>query len=284
MADRRRSRNHSARRLDSWFVLKRSGARVTRPPSSVCCGGLPATPIRPHPTLPRYYATDADRPRAINELFDAGAPFYERICRIMSLGTGEKYRRDALVGVGAARGKRILDVATGTGVVLRSAFALSGGNAVGLDPSIEMLRECRKSCPAPLLRAVGENLPFRDARFDIISMGYALRHVSDLRLLFTEYARVLKPGGRILIMEITQAQSAVGRWFTRLYLRTLVPAIARFSTGAEAARTMMDYFWDTIESCVPPETILGAMRDAGFTDVARNVKGGILSEYVGTKR
>lgn len=239
-------------------------------------------PIAPHPTLHRYYATDAERPEALNELFDAGAPFYERICSIMSLGSGEMYRRDALKSVGAEKGKRILDVATGTGVVLRSAYALSGGHAVGLDPSMEMLRQNRKTCAAPLLRAFGERLPVADASFDIISMGYALRHVADLRLLFVEYARVLKPGGRLLIMEITQPQSRLGRWLTKLYLRTIVPAIAQFTTGAAAARKMMNYFWATIETCVPPDVILSAMREAGFTDAKRVVKGGILSEYVGT--
>jgi demethylmenaquinone methyltransferase/2-methoxy-6-polyprenyl-1,4-benzoquinol methylase len=240
-------------------------------------------PIAPHPTLHRYYPTDNQRPAAINELFDAGAPFYERICRLMSLGSGEKYRHDALKRVGAQQGTEILDVATGTGIVLRSAVALSGGHAVGLDPSMEMLRQCRKTCAAPLFRAIGERLPFADAKFDIISMGYALRHVADLRALFIEYARVLKPGGRILIMEITQPRSRAGRWFTRLYLRTIVPALAQFSTGAAAARTMMDYFWDTIESCVPPDVILSAMREAGFSNAARKVTGGILSEYTGTK-
>src|SRR6185503_17339647 len=115
----------------------------------------------------------------------------------MSLGTGERYRGDALRSAGAHEGSRILDVATGTGVVLRSAVKLSGpgGLVVGLDPSMEMLRENRKTCAAPLFRGFGESLPFADGSFDIISMGYALRHVSDLRALFSEYARVLVPGG-----------------------------------------------------------------------------------------
>ena len=244
-----------------------------------------STPLPPHPTLRRYYTTDADRPAAVNDLFDSGAQFYERICSIMSLGSGEMYRRDALKEAGLTAGSRVLDVATGTGLMLRSAAAGSGetGLAIGLDPSTEMLRECRRRCDAPVIRGIGETLPFADASFDIVSMGYALRHVSDLRALFREYARVLKPGGRLLILEITQPQSRIGRWFTRLYLRTIVPAVAKLSTGADAARRMMNYFWDTIETCVAPDVILGAMRDAGFSNAARRVKGGILSEYVGTK-
>ena len=242
-------------------------------------------PVRPHPTLRRYYASDDERPRAINELFDAGAPFYERICRIMSLGSGERYRRDALRAVGLQNGTRILDIATGTGLMLRSAAELSGasGLAIGLDPSVEMLRECRRHCAAPVLRAFGEQLPFADGSFDIVSMGYALRHAADMRGFFRECARVLKPGGRLLVLEITQPSSRVGRWLTRLYLRTIVPALAQFATGAAAARTMMNYFWDTIESCVPPDVILNTMREAGFAQSTRKVTGAILSEYVATK-
>src|SRR5947209_18843906 len=106
-------------------------------PNMLPSAGL-SDPIAPHPTLHRYYSTDDERPAAINELFDAGAPFYERICSIMSLGSGERYRREALKAAGAKEGVRILDVATGTGLVLRSAMQLSGGRAIGLDPSIEM--------------------------------------------------------------------------------------------------------------------------------------------------
>lgn len=241
--------------------------------------------IAPHPTLRRYYASDAERVGAVNELFEAGAPFYEQICRIMSLGTGEAYRRRALRSAGLAEGMRILDVATGTGLMLRSAAAITDqqGLAVGLDPCVAMLRECRGSCDAPLLRGFGEKLPFAGGSFDMVSMGYALRHAADLRALFDEYRRVLKPGGRLLLLEMTPPQSPAGKWLTQLYLRTLVPGLARIASGTVAASTMMAYFWDTIESCVPPEVILSTLRDAGFQDAHRRVRGGILSEYIATR-
>lgn len=242
-------------------------------------------PLRPHPKLDRYYGSDSERPGFVSNMFDEGAPYYEWICRIMSFGTGERYRRQALRDSGLEPGMRVLDVATGTGLVLRAAVEMSGatGLAVGLDPSGGMLRECRKSCAAPLLQGRGEQLPFANASFHMISMGYGLRHVADLRALFAEYRRVLKPGGRVLILEITQPRSAVGRWLNRLYLRTLVPGVARVGTGTAAASRMMDYFWDTIETCVPPEVILGALRDAGFPNATRSVTGGVLSEYLGEK-
>lgn len=242
-------------------------------------------PIAPHPKLVRYYAREAQRSGMVRNLFDEGAEHYEWICRMMSLGTGESYRRRALSAAGLEPGMRLLDVATGTGLVLRSASRLVGGSglAIGLDPSSGMLRECRSRSDAPLLQGRGENLPLADASFDMVTMGYALRHVPDLRALFGEYHRVLKPGGRVLVLELTQPRSAPARWLNRLYLRTLVPGIARMGTGAPAARKMMHYFWDTIENCVPPEVIVSALRESGFADALRKVSGGVLSEYVGTK-
>ena len=108
-------------------------------------------PIPPHPKLERYYSREEERPAVVSEMFDAGAPHYEWICRVMSLGTGESYRKQTLRAAGLAAGMRHLDVATGTGLVLRSAAGLVGeqGLAVGLDPSRGMLQECRKACAAP---------------------------------------------------------------------------------------------------------------------------------------
>lgn len=236
--------------------------------------------LRPHPTLTRYYEADADRRRAVNDLFDAGAASYEWVCSVMSLGTGERYRADALRAAGLKPGGRILDLATGTGLVLRSARAITGpgGLAIGLDPSRGMLGECQKRCDAPLVRGRGETLPFASGTFDMISMGYGLRHVADLGDLFRECHRVLKPGGRLLILEMTQPDSPLGKRLIRLYLGVVVPQLAAFSVGRRDARRMMEYFWDTIEQCVPPSAILAAMEASGFT-AERRVTGGILSEY-----
>jgi demethylmenaquinone methyltransferase/2-methoxy-6-polyprenyl-1,4-benzoquinol methylase len=241
-------------------------------------------PLPPHPWLERYYDSAAARPAFVKDLFDQGAPYYEWVCRVMSLGTGEDYRRRALGSAGLRRGMRVLDVATGTGLVLRSAAAIAGteGLAIGLDPSPGMLRECRKRCTAPLILGRGEHLPFVSEYFDMVSMGYGLRHVDDLGTLFNEYRRVLRPGGRLLLLELTQPASGFGRRLNKLVLGGVVPVVARSWGGAPAGR-MMDYFWDTIENCVAAETILSALRQAGFPGVTRSVMGGVLSEYSGVR-
>jgi demethylmenaquinone methyltransferase/2-methoxy-6-polyprenyl-1,4-benzoquinol methylase len=245
---------------------------------------MTAPPVRPHPTLDHYYATDQDRPGFVNDLFDGGATSYEWVCSVMSLGTGAQYRKRALRDAGLGKGMRVLDVATGTGLVLRPADELSGSSklAIGLDPSRGMLKECRKRSSAPLVQARGENLPFPDGHFDMVTMGYGLRHVADLRALFGEYRRVLKPGGRVLVLEITQPRSPAGRQFNRLFLGSLIPGVARIMRGSDAGR-MMDYFWDTVKNCVPPDQVIAALRDAGFPGASRTVMGGILSEFLATR-
>lgn len=242
-----------------------------------------STPLRPHPTLGRYYKSDQDRPEFVSDMFDEGAPAYEWVCRVMSLGTGGQYRKRALRDAGLQPGMRVLDVATGTGLVLRPADDLTGGTrlAIGLDPSYGMLRECRKRSAAQLVQGRGESLPFRDGYFDMVSMGYGLRHVADLHALFREYRRVIKPGGRVLLLEITQPMTAMGRRLNRAFLGTLIPGLARIK--GPAAAQMMDYFWDTVENCVPPAAILSALRAAGFPNASRAVTGGILSEYLAVR-
>jgi demethylmenaquinone methyltransferase/2-methoxy-6-polyprenyl-1,4-benzoquinol methylase len=126
------------------------------------------------------------------------------------------------------------------------------------------------------VQARGEQLPFASGHFDMVSMGYALRHVPDLVLLFNEYRRVLKPGGTVVILEVAQPASTVGRRLNRMFLQTIVPRIAQISTGRADAKRMMDYFWD-----VPPDVILSALARAGF-DATRKVTGGVLGQYLGT--
>lgn len=233
----------------------------------------------PHDVLPAYYGSAAERRPFVGRLFDDGAPYYEKINRWMSLGTGVFYRRDALRRAGLTPEMKVLDVATGTGVVARAALDVVGprGRVLGLDPSAGMLHEAGRLAELRLLRGFAEALPVADRSIDFLSMGYALRHVSDLAATFAEYHRVLRPGGRLLILEIVRPPGRVSLALVRFYLRRLVPWLV--AGGGREARTMMEYFWDTIDACVSPETILDALREVGFVAVRRHTVWGFLSEY-----
>jgi demethylmenaquinone methyltransferase / 2-methoxy-6-polyprenyl-1,4-benzoquinol methylase len=239
----------------------------------------------PHPTLPRHYPRPEERQRFVDGLFDAAAPHYDWICRVMSLGSGQLYRRQALGRAGLRPGQRLLDVATGTGLVAQAALEIVGDPraVVGVDPSAGMLQESRRALPIKVLRGRGEALPICGEQFDLVSMGYALRHVPELVATFREYHRVLKPGGRVVILEISRPRSPAGLALVRFYLKRVVPLLTRLGTGSRPAAQLMEYYWDTIEHCVAPEVILDALGQAGFAPAERRVTGGLLSEYVGRK-
>jgi demethylmenaquinone methyltransferase/2-methoxy-6-polyprenyl-1,4-benzoquinol methylase len=180
---------------------------------------------------------------------------------------------------------KLLDVATGTGQVARAAARILGDpdGVVGLDPSVGMLREARRVHAGPLVQGRAEAIPLRDDTFDMLSMGFALRHVTTLETAFVEYRRVLKPGGRLLMLEISRPPSAVIRWMIRVYFQQILPLVIRIRTPSPDARLLMTYYWDTIDQCVPPPMILAALRQTGFVEVQYRVVGGCLSEYVARK-
>ena len=245
----------------------------------------PEYSMMPQPPLRGYDVLGVNRQQDVAGLFERTAVHYDWICWVMSFGSGQLYRRQALARAGLSEAMRALDVATGTGLVARAIVDLVGSaqRVVGLDPCRGMLMETRKWNPSALVQGLGETLPFRRDCFDFISNGYGLRHVPDLEGTFREYWRVLKPGGRILLLEISRPRSRSGLHLTRWYLGKLVPLIARIGTGSQEAAALMKYFWETIAACVPPEVILSALTRSGFREVERRVFLGIFSEYVGLK-
>ncbi len=239
--------------------------------------------VVPHPVLSEYYKDEDERRERVNEMFDSSAEHYDWINNIMSFGSGEMYRRQALTRSGLKPGMKVLDVGAGTGVVsyIAQDIVKEEGLVVALDPSIGMLGEAKKLGVKNITQGLGEKLPFEDNTFDRVTMGYALRHVADLNTLFAEYRRVLKPGGEILILEITRPESTIRRTFLKLYMKSVVPTLTRIFRRSAEAKELMRYYWDTIDQCVPPATILAAIAEAGLREPKRHVAMGIFSEYSG---
>ena len=242
--------------------------------------------IRPHEPISGRYADDTGKRQFVRELFDRGAAHYDRIGRVGFFGTGHLHRKHALQRAGLKPGMDVMDVACGTGAVTRAIMEIldGKGRVCGVDPSEGMLAEARKSVAAEFQSGHAEALPFPDRSFDFLTMGYALRHVEDLNRTFAEYHRVLRPDGRLLILEISRPKTWLGLILSRLYFRDILPNISWLITGNSDARRMMSYYWETIDACVPPAAILDAIHAAGFQDVQRHVELGIFSAYTGVQQ
>jgi len=241
--------------------------------------------LPPHPPLLAYYPREDERREWLLRLFDRTAVDYDRIERIMALGSGSWYRRRALQRSGLRAGMRVFDIGTGTGLVAREAARIVGDPSliVGVDPSAGMVRNARVPAGVQLLAGSAECIPAADGAADFLSMGYALRHISDLSLAFREFHRVLRPGGRLCLLELTRPEGAGSRALLRLYMRGLIPLAARLVAHHADTPELMRYYWDTIEACAAPTLILAAIRAAGFVEVRRYVELGIFSEYCARK-
>jgi demethylmenaquinone methyltransferase/2-methoxy-6-polyprenyl-1,4-benzoquinol methylase len=239
----------------------------------------------PHPPLHEYYSQEADRGGWLRRLFDQTAGDYDRIERAMAFGSGSWYRRRALARAGLKAGERVLDVGVGTGLMAREAVFLVGpsGEVTGVDPSPGMMGRAVVPAGVKLLLGTAEALPLPPDAVDFIAMGFALRHVADLSEAFAEFMRVLAPGGRLCILEITAPAGHARRVLLKAYMRGVVPLVASCIARHREVPKLMRYYWDTIEACARPSVIMTAISDAGFVDVQRTVSLGIFSEYCARK-
>ncbi len=239
----------------------------------------------PHRPLTEYYEREEDRRGWVNHIFDKTALDYDRMETILGLGTGSWYRQQALLRAGLAPGMTMVDVGVGTGLVASQAVAILGdaSKVTGVDPSPGMMENAKVPAGVKLLAGKAEDIPFPDASFDFLSMGYALRHISDLSVAFTEFFRVLKPGARICILEITRPRGRMSKLLLKGYMRGIVPLIARLTARDADTAVLWRYYWDTIDACAPPEQVMHTLESVGFTQVRRHVELGIFSEYQACK-
>ena len=246
----------------------------------------PGNPIilPPHAPLPLYYNNEAEHQAFLLRIFDSTAADYDRIERVLAFGTGPAYRRAALLQAGLATGAQVLDVGIGTGLVAREALNIIGpaGRLVGVDPSPGMMQQV-KLAGVELVQGVAEALPRPDASCDFVSMGYAMRHISDVASAFSEFHRVLRPGGRVAVLEITKPEGRIATALLKVYMRAVVPLIARVVGRRRDTAELWRYYWDTIEACIPPERVMQALSAAGFRDVRRHASLGVFSSYTASK-
>ena len=234
----------------------------------------------PHPPLASYYPSEGERRAFVSSLFDRTAADYDRLERLLGFGSGPWYRERALREAGLRPGMQVLDVGTGTGLLAAAAARVVGepGAVTGVDPSAGMIAHARVPAGVRLLAGCAEALPLEATSVDFLCMGYALRHIAELGAAFAEFYRVLRPGGRLCLLEISLPARALPRALLRVWLNGIVPRIAALIARRDAP-VLMHYYWDTIAACVPPEVIVQSIGACGFIQVERQVDLGTFSAY-----
>ena len=235
---------------------------------------------------PTQAVTQAPRPGS-GAMFDGIAARYDLLNRIISFGVDQRWRKQTVKALQLQPGAKVLDLATGTGdLAIRIAQDAPTAHIVGLDPSREMLRVFeRKIAAAGLGQRVSlefgeaEKLPFPDASFDAITMAFGIRNAHDRPAALREMARVVKPGGRIAILELSEPRSGPLGAFARFHVHVLVPTLGGLLSGAREYA----YLQQSIAAFPSPEIFAALMRSNGqrVLDV-KPMTFGVVCLYVAT--
>jgi demethylmenaquinone methyltransferase/2-methoxy-6-polyprenyl-1,4-benzoquinol methylase len=233
--------------------------------------------MRKQQSVAKSFESGTLPPEGVRTMFDRIAPVYDVMNRVMTMGLDRRWRR--LTAEAAVRpGDRVLDACCGTGDLALAAQRAGAGEVVGLDFSEPMLeRARRKSDAIEWLRGDLLSLPFEDASFDSATVGFGVRNVEDLEAGLRELRRVLKPGGRLGVLEITRPRGVL-RPFFRLWFDVLVPLAGKVLPGGKAYA----YLPASVRRFPGPDDLQGVMERAGLGGVTyRLLAGGIVALHVG---
>lgn len=205
------------------------------------------------------------------EMFDAIAPRYDLLNRLMSLGIDKRWRRLQIDALQLLPGQVLADLATGTAdVALLAASRAPGIRVRGVDPSEQMLAIGRQKVERAglseritLERGSAEVLPFEDASVDALSMAFGIRNVPDRPKALAEMRRVLRPGGRVAILELTEPRRGLLSSLARFHVHVVVPRLGAWLSGAREYR----YLQSSIAAFPPPDEFARLMQAAGLEQV-----------------
>lgn len=208
--------------------------------------------------------TGDEKVRAVRTMFDAIAPRYDLMNRLLTFRMDVGWRRRTIRDLALPHGSTVLDLACGTGDLCRE-LADSGLRPVGMDLSYGMLAAARTD--APLVQADALQLPVPDGAVDGITCGFALRNLRDLAPFFGECARAVRPAGRVALLEVAEPSSPLLRWGHGIYFGKVVPRIGALLSDAAAYR----YLPESVAYLPEPDAVLAMLAEAGFEKVERNL-------------
>ena len=231
----------------------------------------------------------------IKDVFTEIAEYYDEMNDIMSMGMVQGWHKFMMKKAGDIHGKRCLDVGTGTGeiafFVARTAGA--GSSVTGVDITPGMLeiagkKESELDLPVKIDWQVGDalNLQFEDDSFDLVTSGYMLRNVCNILQAVTEMHRVLRPGGKVIVAELSKPKNRVIRYFYNIYMGRIKKMGAKYDQGKSIDGRQSAYEWLTssIEGFPYGDDMVKVFKAAGFKDAHYYVKSfGAVNIYVGTK-
>jgi demethylmenaquinone methyltransferase/2-methoxy-6-polyprenyl-1,4-benzoquinol methylase len=218
-------------------------------------------------------------PEAVRSMFDRISPVYDAMNRTMTMGLDQRWRRATVAAV-VQPGDRVLDACCGTGDLAVAALE-AGATVTGLDFSERMLERARhKSDEIEWVQGDAEKLPFEDASFDAATVGFGVRNLADLERGLAELRRVLRPGGRVAILEITKPSGLLAPFY-RLWFDGFVPLLGKVLPGGAA----YTYLPASVRRFPGPDELAGLVRGAGFEDVRwRTFAGGIVALHIGVAK
>ena len=216
----------------------------------------------------------------VQRMFDRIAPVYDAMNRVMTLGLDQRWRR-ATVRAAVHEGDHVLDACCGTGDLAVAAWKAGAGHVVGLDFSERMLeRARRKASELEWVQGDVLALPFDDASFDSATVGFGVRNVEDLEAGLRELRRVLRPGGRLGILELTTPRGALAPFY-RVWFDRIVPLLGKVLPGGAA----YTYLPASVRRFPGPVALVELLEQTGFADVRyRLFAGSIVALHVGEAR
>jgi demethylmenaquinone methyltransferase / 2-methoxy-6-polyprenyl-1,4-benzoquinol methylase len=222
-----------------------------------------------------------DKVRAVRAMFDAIAPRYDLVNRVMTFRMDVGWRRRTVRSLALPAGSRVLDIACGTGDLCRELSA-NRYRPIGIDLSFGMLAAAPASvrAAAPLVHGDALAMPFADGCFDGATCGFALRNFVELAPFLRALARVVKPGGRIAVLEVAQPLAPLLRWGHSVYFGAVVPRLGGLLSDGNAYR----YLPKSVAYLPATEDLLAMVAAAGFTGARRDLlSGGIAQLLTGTR-